>query len=356
MKTTRTILLFLLSALAGCTPDSSSGESAETALGNSTRNVPADHHVHLMSSQLVADWKSLGVPFSRPDSAYVYAAAYFESVRSSSSSGTDSTRALLVPMAHLYGRQGFREALELSEEREYTAVRRENDHVAAEAARRPDRAAALCGVDFRRPYAWAEIHRCREELGSAGIKLHLASAEADLKDESQLDELARIAGWAEKEGALLLLHFDPQRRGLETDDVEHFITRVLEPHPDLQICIAHLGGSGGYGSWTRSVLHTFAGWLDARASEGDSRPGVWFDLSGVWLEESSEGIPASQPAHGRALGEDLGGALLERVVFGSDYPVFQPGTYAAQLQAATGIDSVSWNRILRNRLPVLDER
>ncbi len=32
-----------------------------------------DHHVHILSPTLVADWKTLGVPFSRPDSVYTSA-------------------------------------------------------------------------------------------------------------------------------------------------------------------------------------------------------------------------------------------------------------------------------------------
>lgn len=309
--------------------------------------VPVDHHVHILSPELVRDWKSLGVPFSKPDSAYVSAAPLLGAERVG--------RAVLLPMAHLYGRREFREALGLSEAEEYEAVRRENDHVAREAERWPGRAVAFCSVDFRRPYAWEEIHRCHRELGSAGIKLHLASAGADLRDGGQLARLARIAAWAEEEGLALTIHFDPQRRGLEVEDVERFIDEVLAPVPELVVCIAHLGGSGGYGGWTRSVYRTFRRWLDEEAARGVARSGVFFDIAGVWLEEESEGVPPSTEEDVAALRDDLERWGLERLVFGSDYPVFDPPAYAGALRGVLGLSPSGWEDLIHHEMPVFDE-
>lgn len=306
--------------------------------------VPVDHHVHILSPELIRDWRSLGVPFSKPDSAYLSAGTLL---------GADKVhRAVLLPMTYLYGREEFRRGLGLSETDEYAAVQRENDYVAREAGRWSGRAVAFCSVDFRRPYAWEEIHRCRRELGSPGIKLHLASAGADLRDPRQLAELARIAAWVEAEGLALMIHFDPQRRGLEVEDVERFIGEVLEPYPDLVVCIAHLGGSGGYGAWTRSVYGTFRRWLDDQRAAGVPRPGVYFDVAGVWLEEESEGVPPSTQEDAAALGEDLRRWGLERVLFGSDYPVFDPRRYAAALRVAVAFEPAEWDELVRNEMTV----
>jgi len=308
--------------------------------------IAADHHVHILGPGLLRDWKALGVPFSRPDAAYLSAAAVFEGER-------PVAQALLVPMAHFYGNAELRGGLSLSVEQEHAGVRAENDYVAAEARRWPGRAVALCSVDWRRPYAWQELRRCREELKSHGIKLHLASAGTDLKDAAQRAELSRIAAWAERHGLALLLHVDPQRRGLVVADVERFIAEVLDPHPRLEIVVAHLGGSGGYGAWTRSVLGAFTAWLQREAAAGRARPGVFFDLSAALLEKESEGVPATTEAEAKALGEDLRRLGLARVLFGSDSPVFSPQRLAELLGERSGLAAAELARVLANRAPVL---
>lgn len=302
----------------------------------------ADHHVHLLSPRLIADWKSLGVPFSRPDSVYRNPDGLL--------AGPEPVlaRALLVPMAHLYGREEFRSALGISLDQEAIRARAENDWVAAEAARWPGRAVAFCSVNHRRPWAREEMERCRLELRSPGLKLHLAAAGTDLTDPVQLAELEDIAGWTARQGMTLLLHFDPQRRGLELGDVERFLATVLGPHPGLEVIVAHLGGSGGYREWTRGVLGTFAAWLAARPGQR-----VWFDLSAALLAEESEGVPASTEAEGLALGQDMRRIGLDRFVFGTDYPVFRPGAYRDLLAARTGLTPRELEVVLAQVVPVL---
>jgi len=329
-------------ALAAASLGSAVGCTSEPEPASGTAAVIADHHVHILGPGLVRDWKSLGVPFSKPDSAYTSAA------------GLGVEQALLLPMAHLYGNEEFRGALKLSLEQERAAVQRENDHVAQEAAQRGAGFVAFCGVDASRPYAWDEIRRCRTELRSAGVKLHLASAGIDPRRDEDLAKVARVAAWADSNRVTLWIHFDPQRRGVELADVQRFIDRVLAPHPGLEVGIAHLGGSGGYGDWTRSVHRTFATWLRAEGAAGRPRPGVHLDLSAVWLERESEGVPASTAEQGAALGADIAEFGAQRLVLGSDYPVFDPGRSAEALRVGAGIDSTTWARILANRMPVLD--
>ena len=301
-----------------------------------------DHHVHILSPQLVADWKSLGVPFSRPDSLYTSASSLFEG------DGAIVDRAVLVPMAHLYGMADFREAMKLSPKEEAARVRGENEHVAREAARYHGRAVALCSVAIHRPYADQEIQFCLDSLHSAGLKFHLAASGTDLTDETHLDRLTGLFHMAQAESLPVLLHLDPQQRGLEVSDVERFVTRVLNPHPNLELYLAHLGGSGGFGAWTQSVLLVFREWMD----QHPDRP-VFVEVSAALLEEESEGVPASTLEEGRALGEALRAVGLDRVVFGSDYPVFDPRRYSAALAGRTGLSAREVRSILANRGPWL---
>lgn len=313
-----------------------------------------DHHVHLLSPALVKDWKSLGVNFSRPDSAYTSAATLLgDPPEGEGSRPRRVSGAVLLPMAHLYGRQDIRGPLRLSLAAERAAVRRENDHVAAEAARYPGRAIALCGVDFLRPYAWEEVQRCRAELGSPGIKLHLTSAGANLGYASHLAALRRFAEMSSREGLILFIHFDPQNNRGNLTDVRRFIDQVLQPFPDLTVVIAHMGGSGGFDPWTRAIFETFTTWLGEEAAAGRPRPGFHFDISAVWLAQDSEGMPRSTKQDGEALAAALARVGVGRLLFGSDAPVFFPGPYAAAFRRRAGLSAEAWDTLARNRLPQL---
>lgn len=284
--------------------------------------IRVDHHVHLLGPDLIRDWKALGIPFSRPDSVYLIPDSVLAQV----------DRAVLVPMAHAYGNSEMRAELAIALVEEEARVARENDHVLAQSARFPDRTVAFCAAPVLRPYAMRELERCIA-AGGAGIKLHLAASEVDLRDLSHLASLETLTAWAAQRSLPVLLHLDTQRRGTDAEHVDQFLRTVIEPHLDLVVIIAHLGGSGGYGDWTRSVFRTVNTWLAERFAADDARPGIHFDLSAVILEEESEGVPATTDAESAALASDLAEFGTARLVFGSDAPVFGPGRYARVLEA-----------------------
>jgi predicted TIM-barrel fold metal-dependent hydrolase len=292
--------------------------------------APVDHHVHLLSPGLVADWKGLGVPFGRPDEEY------------GSLAPLEGFGARVLSMAYLYGSEWFREGLALGEAEELARVRRENDFVAGVVRGRAE-LEGFGSADPLRPYALEELRRCREELGLAGVKLHLAMAGVDLREAAHLDALAEVAAWAERSRTPLVLHLDTQRRGTEVAHVEAFVARVLDPHPRLELTIAHLGGSGGYGAWTRAVLGVFLERIE-RDPGFAARP-IAFDLSAVVLESPSVGIPATTEEELTLLRLDLRRLGLERVRFGSDHPVFEPAATWTVLRERVGLSEVELARI-----------
>jgi predicted TIM-barrel fold metal-dependent hydrolase/cytosine/adenosine deaminase-related metal-dependent hydrolase len=295
-------------------------DAVELRRRRSTPATGVDHHVHLLGDDVLRDWRALGASFSRAPEAYRSAEPV---LGRPDGDGARVARAVLVPMAHLYGSEEFQAGLRLPLDEERARVERENDHVAREAARYPGQAAALCSVPALRPYALAELERCRRVNGMAGVKLHLASSGVDLREGAQLEQVGRLAAWSERHSLPLLLHVDPQRRGTTVEHVERLAQALLGPHPRLTLVVAHLGGSGGYGPWTRSVFTTLTRWLDREAAAGRPRQ-VFFDLSAVLLEAPSEGVPATTAEEAAALAADLRAAGLERLVLGSDYPVFDP--------------------------------
>lgn len=314
-----------------------------------------DHHVHLLSDSLIADWKSLGVPFSRPDSAYSDPRVALEDLRSMGAyqgKVPGDPGVVLVPMAHLYGNADFRNALGLDGPREEAAVKRENDHVMRQAAEYSDDATALCGVDVLRPYALREIARCLGQPYSAGLKLHLASAGVDL---SSSDHRARVSAALEAAHGLGLsvwLHLDTQSGDLDIQDVVSFAQEVFGPLPELNVVLAHMGGSGGYGAWTRQVFTSLSEWLEQEEADGRPRAGYRFDISAVWLTEPSEGVPASTSDEAQAWRADLERFGTERLLFGTDYPVFLASSYWEAIAGPAVLGDELAGEIAGNRVRV----
>jgi len=305
--------------------------STEAVAADTDRGLH-DHHVHLLGPQLLADWKSLGVTFSRPDEVYLQPDSLFEP----RGDEPPLASALLVPMAHFYGNEEFRSGLGLTLEQEHARVRAENDHVAAQAARFPGRACLLASVDLLRPYAQEELERCNATYPIAGVKIHLASAGFHFEDPEHVSALARTARWASERGLFMLLHLDPQRRGLVTGDVTRLLDEVLGPLPSMRVVIAHAGGSGGFGPWPRSVLETIAAWLASEQAAGRPRRGFFVDLSTVPMIRESEGLPPSTEEEIAALAPVVRRLGLEHVLFASDYPVFDPRDQAVFLRERCG--------------------
>lgn len=316
-----------------------------------------DHHVHVLSPTLIADWKTVGAQFSRPDAFYTSADAVMradeDDAANEASDAAVLDRAVLVPMSHLYGMEAFREALELDEAAEAAQVRRENDYVIAQAARRPGRTVAIPSVPLLRPYALDELKRCREEHSIRGIKLHLAASGFDPREADHRAKLKEVMAWADGESLFVLLHLDPQRRGIETMDIRAVIDEAIAPFPNITLSIAHLGGSGGYGQWVQHVLRTFAAWLEEEAGRGHDRANIYFDLSGVVVAAGTMEPFSNSEDDLRALRDDLRRIGLHRILFASDFPVFDPMATARNIAERVGLSEEEMARLLRNDVPAL---
>jgi uncharacterized protein len=336
----RYVALIALLCAGGCTPGMDRTPSVRLT----------DHHVHILGPDVMRDWRAVGVTFSRPDSVYESPGGL---IRARPDTGLS---VVLVPMAHLYGNSELTDALRIDDATVRERVRRENAHVTAAARRHPGDAVALCSVPALAAWAIDELRFCADSLRVAGIKLHLASSMVDLRDSTHLEALSRIATFAAAESLPVLMHVDPQRRGLESVDIRRLAERVFEPNPSLQVMIAHLGGSGGYGAWTRTVFATLREWRrSAEARHGRERS-VFFELSAVILEHESEGVPATTAAEITALAADLRAMDFDRVLLGSDYPVFDPVRGLEVLRDLVGLTPDEIRRIANPGRPVFRDR
>lgn len=326
----------LLSAsllLAGCSGPESR-KPVSTVAANDSVTV-FDHHVHALSPALIERWKSTGVPFSKPDYAY----SDIDSILKFN----PADGMFLVSMAYLWSTPGF------SDSAERANVARENDFLAGLARRRPGRLFAFCGVDPLTPYAGEELLRCRRGLGMHGLKLHFPASGVELSNPQHLARVRALFAAASAERMPVMVHLGAAGEGGGDAEAGLLIDSVLAPSAPLEVFIAHLGTSGGYTFATRGILRRFAEAL--RPGAELRKHTIWFDISAVALTEESEQVPALTPEDFADLSGDLRDLGLERVVFGTDYPVFNTVAYLTTLERELPLTSEELSMIAGNGAP-----
>jgi predicted TIM-barrel fold metal-dependent hydrolase len=119
----------------------------------------------------------------------------------------------------------------------------ENDFVAAEVAKYPDRLIGFCGINPTLDSAIAEIDRCLDLPGMVGIKLHLEGSGVDMTNESHVAGLEAVLARIEEVDAPVLIHVaDPN--GLPLDNAGFAnLAGVLSAHPAVRVAHAHCAGN-----------------------------------------------------------------------------------------------------------------
>ncbi len=146
----------------------------------------------------------------------------------------------------------------------------------------------------------AEVERCAKELGAKGIKLHHAEGQYFPRDE----RLWPVYSRAQELGLPIISHGGHfMTYGTVTYTQPSNFEPVLESFPTLKLVLAHMG----QGFWDESVE------LAKKYSN------LYFDTSAV--VSSVEELQVLSDADAVELIRKLG---VERVMFGSDYPWFNP--------------------------------
>lgn len=165
-------------------------------------------------------------------------------------------------------------------------------------------------------------------------------------------------GWPPN-GALVLpeafrAHHQQKQTSLEAqfEDYDHITTApanwepVLKRHPQLQVCLAHLGG----GAWKTKPAK--ADWIDALRQLMRKHEHVYGDVS-YWIDKETS-PQAALKRLAVLIGKDAG--LAQRVMFGTDWYLTMQNPRDRQWPAQM-IDG--WTRALRGQsaaaLPALDD-
>ena len=196
-------------------------------------------------------------------------------------------------------------------ENEYEKVKAENDWVAAQVARYPDRLRAFCSFNPLKEYALDELARCGTipQL-RGGLKLHIGNAALNYHNPQHLERLRRVFGAANERRIPIVIHIRASNSlGLPygREEARIFFDSILPAAPDIPVQIAHLAGSGGYDAVTDSALSVF---VDAIARRDARSNRLWFDVTTVGRNAT--------PDEANLIATRIRQLGIQRVVFGSD--------------------------------------
>jgi len=190
-------------------------------------------------------------------------------------------------------------------------VRAENDWVAAQVARYPDRLRAFCSINPLREYALAELDRCSKDPHlRTGLKLHIGNSAVDYHDPQHLARLRQVFHSANARHMAIVIHMRAsisRKLRYGRTEAQIFIDSILPSAPDVPVQIAHLAGAGGYDSTTDNALSAF---LDLIARRDPHAKRLWFDVTTVDRNATPDDLKLIA-SRIRQLG-------IDRVLFGSD--------------------------------------
>lgn len=216
---------------------------------------------------------------------------------------------------------------------EYANVRAENDWVAAQVARYPNRLVAFCGVSPLKDYAVEEVRRCASQLRMKGLKLHFRSSRVDVLNPEHLEKVRRVFRTANELGLALVVHTNVRPYGREQAEV--FLKELLPAAPSVVVQIAHFWGGNEF---VPAALDVFA---EAVASGDPRAKNLYFDLTEV---EPAAVFSGNTSETMQAIVRRIRRIGLKRILYGSD----------AAATADAPPTSLRWAR-LRHKLPLTNE-
>ena len=294
-----------------------------------THNLPSpylDAHAHLASAALAAYHAGAGVAVGQVgtmDGAALIRRLDNDGVR----------RAFVLSTAYLMAADAY--GTRTAEAAEHARVKAENDFMAAECARYPERLVPFLSVNPKRGYAVEEVDRCVEQK-MRGLKLHLWNSLVDIRQAADLAALRRVMERAAHHRLPVVAHIAVGAvPNYGPDDTERFAREIIMPLDTLQISIAHLAGAGGFGARAQACFERLI------AVCGPDTPYA----SRVWTDMAATLNATTTPDQASRLGELLRRWGLHRVLWGSDNV---DGTLERTL-TLWPLDATAWRPIAEQR-------
>jgi predicted TIM-barrel fold metal-dependent hydrolase len=190
---------------------------------------------------------------------------------------------------------------------DYTAVRAENDWVAEQVMRYPDRLVGFCSFNPVRDHALAEIERCAANPAFKGVKLHFGTSPVDLDNPEHVARTRRVFQAANRLRLPIQVHLaaSPEWGARQA---QTFVNELVAAAPDVQVVVAHLWGGARYADAALAVL------AEAVASGHPAARNLYFDMA-----QAAEVVRGNQEAL-QAMAGHMRRIGMNRIYYGSDSP------------------------------------
>ncbi len=219
---------------------------------------------------------------------------------------------------------------------EYDEVKKQNDWIAVQAERYPDRLKPFLSVNPLKPYALKEIQRCVNSKRFYGLKLHFANSEVNLMSKAQVKQLQKVFAIANKNHLVMLVHF---RSGQKWDGLANtrILLHQLMPYAkNTKVIIAHMAGWGGYDKPMDAALGAISTYLHQNSSHHN----LYLEVSAVFpLSLNEDYKPAKRKTDWDAvvaLKKRVAQIGTEHIAFGTDWPLIDIEPYIGLLTQALG--------------------
>ncbi len=315
-------LLFLMA----CTPDDSKRPDKKNL-------IPYDSHVHIMSPFLIKRWKDMGIPFS-------HEVDYYSNI-DNILTNVGAQKIDLIGMAYIYGNPVF-----YSGKDGYEQVIKENNYLLKAAQKYPHRIRPFYGIDPLRDYAAEEIQRCLDLSANAGIKFHFNTSQIFLTDQEHSNKVKSIFNLVAANKRPVLLHYDNSDYLFGAPDVNILVDSILHDLPAIHITFAHFGAAGPFSDKTKKVLDAFINHF--QKNNIPQRHTLQFDISAVALDKDSDGIPPLEDHEYLELKGYIEKLGIERIIFGTDYPLYTGNEYLDVLRNKLKLDDDELEIILNH--------
>lgn len=189
---------------------------------------------------------------------------------------------------------------------EYENVKKENDYIAQQVARYPDRLVGFCAFNPLKDYALPELERCKNVLHLKGLKLQFGNSRIDIRRPEHLEKIRQVFRVANKLRMPIVAHLWTNP-AYETEGGQYakiFLEQILSEAPYITVQIAHMAGGG------RSTDPALAVFADAIAAGDPRTKNLYFDVATLTAGQSKEGLQ-KDAMRMRQIG-------LKRILYGTD--------------------------------------
>lgn len=324
----RTILCVFAVVFSACTSDTTKFNNVPLT------ELSYDSHVHLMSPQLISDWKELGIPFSKSESNY----SNVDTLLANSTAHQID----LIGMGYVYGNPEYHQG-----EDGYERMMAENDYLLEVAGKHPERIRPYFTIDPLKKSALTEIERCVQINPESGLKLHFNASQVYLTEPDHLEKIKKVLTKSAEHKLPVLLHFDNWHPKFGQPDLELLMDSILTHIPAINLRFAHFGTSGGFNDKTKRFINAYLA-LKAQ-NRVPKKHEIYFDISAVAMDKDSEGISKLSRNEFKELTEYIREIGVENIVFGTDYPLYNSQEYLKVLKEKLQLTPTEIGQLMKSK-------